>query len=214
MRTCSIENCEGEHVARGLCSKHYHQAKYRGEFEDDLRTRDGNQGCAVEDCDGQHYAKTYCHKHYKAFSKYGTPTPPEKEVTLCECGEKAYGRGMCKNHYMQDYYKRNPDKREAQRQYSRNYVRPDGLPLKPVKEVVGYFQAHRRVKALRGAPSQHTCAACGNRAQEWSLLPGKGELIETIRGFDLPYSLNPDNYTPMCVPCHRAQDNAGRKKSA
>lgn len=201
-KTCTIEGCEKSHVARGLCSTHYAAAKYRGEFV--TKARDGSQGCAVDECERDHYARGYCNSHYGHLLRHGTPTPV-KEETFCHCGKTAVSRGMCKSHYMRDYYQRNPDKLERLRELSRAYVRPDNLPLKPVKEVVTYWQAHKRVSAQRGKPTTHTCS-CGAQAKQWALIHGRGTHEQTIRGYDLPYSLDVDDYQPMCVPCHKRYD--------
>lgn len=32
-KKCTIEGCEGKHVARGLCNKHYHEYKQQKKIE-------------------------------------------------------------------------------------------------------------------------------------------------------------------------------------
>ena len=34
MKTCSVEGCNGKHVAKGYCSKHYQQMKRYGQILD------------------------------------------------------------------------------------------------------------------------------------------------------------------------------------
>ena len=71
-----------------------------------------------------------------------------------------------------------------------------------------YRGAHERVKIARGKASEYMCD-CGSPATEWAYmnndLDEQHEMVEG--GLNRPprlcaYSLNPDNYQPMCHPCH------------
>jgi hypothetical protein len=73
----------------------------------------------------------------------------------------------------------------------------------------GYAAAHARIKTERGLPSQHRCAHCGRGAQDWALIAGKGQ---SRRGkqrrpsTEFVYSLDPDDYIPLCHRCHMKYD--------
>lgn len=70
---------------------------------------------------------------------------------------------------------------------------------------VGYFQAHTRLRVDRGPASHHACTDCGTPAQHWSYSnAGEHELTDPTTG--LRYSLNQDDYTPRCAPCHAIHD--------
>jgi hypothetical protein len=68
---------------------------------------------------------------------------------------------------------------------------------------VSYRSVHRRVETSRGEASQYTCP-CGSQAAEWAydhLDPDEKISKDLVR-----YSLDPDHYLPMCIPCHKAMD--------
>lgn len=53
-RICSVEDCAGRHVARGMCSRHYR----RWQKTNSART------CSVNGCNEGHYARGWCFRHY------------------------------------------------------------------------------------------------------------------------------------------------------
>jgi hypothetical protein len=76
------------------------------------------------------------------------------------------------------------------------------------QETISYFGIHRRIKRDRGLASEHTCADCGRRAQQWSYdgtdpaelhydPPGKRRLS---------YSMDLSRYQPRCRSCHYKRD--------
>ena len=72
---------------------------------------------------------------------------------------------------------------------------------------IGYGSAQELVKGRRGAARLHACDSCGQRADEWSYNgDDPDEITGTWKGRPARWSLNPDHYTPLCVPCHRAKD--------
>lgn len=73
------------------------------------------------------------------------------------------------------------------------------------RPVVGYDQAHLRIKKDRGRPSWYACVSCGQQAEEWAYMGGcPNELIEEHKR----YSLDQSRYKPMCIVCHRRHDRA------
>lgn len=120
---CRVSDCNRKHLARGFCSKHYHEWNYdckQAGHKIDPETwvppksdRRKNRapkytGCRVDDCDGKHRSKGFCDKHYKEWCKADRPDPetwvPKKRVkhTVCRlCGTKHLAKGFCSSHYYQ-----------------------------------------------------------------------------------------------------------------
>lgn len=77
---------------------------------------------------------------------------------------------------------------------------------------VSYHAAHIRVGRIRGRASDYQCASCGLPAVEWSYRHGsRWEQTGMVnRSGRLPrlgaWSPDPDDYDPLCRPCHRELD--------
>lgn len=75
-----------------------------------------------------------------------------------------------------------------------------------------YDKAHKNLKRQRGPARDYDCR-CGQPAVEWAyqFTAGDQELRDDEGRF--PHSLNPDDYEPMCRPCHSTLDiaNDGRR---
>ena len=69
---------------------------------------------------------------------------------------------------------------------------------------VSYAGAHDRVETSRGKAGGHLCEFCGVAARDWAFNheSAKGPILYG----DRPYSPNPNDYIPLCVPCHRKWD--------
>jgi len=69
----------------------------------------------------------------------------------------------------------------------------------------GYYQAHKRVRLVRGLPDAHECAGCGvKQASEWAY--DHRDEHEEFGSNGSPYSVDPGRYVPLCVQCHRRFD--------
>lgn len=84
-------------------------------------------------------------------------------------------------------------------------VLPVGRPF-PRKETVGYSAAHYRIRKDRGRAPEHGCVLCGAQAHDWALRPGVATLVGVNNGSAARYSLDPNDYDPMCRECHSQHD--------
>jgi hypothetical protein len=73
-RTCSIASCDGPHVARGWCEKHYSRWKRHGDTATVLVSRIPKGAvCSVDGCTTPVLARGWCAKHYQRWLKHGDP---------------------------------------------------------------------------------------------------------------------------------------------
>ena len=84
---------------------------------------------------------------------------------------------------------------------------------------VGYEAAHRRLRRAKGSARQYACTHCAERqALQWAFIHGSpGEKPAGVQRNGRPhgpYSLNPDEYMPLCASCHKLYDNAHRRRVA
>jgi hypothetical protein len=74
----------------------------------------------------------------------------------------------------------------------------------------GYEAAHDRIRHDRGSVRELACIGCGNRAAHWALNHERAatRTLEQRGGRykGLPYSLEPADYDPRCVRCHKRYD--------
>lgn len=76
------------------------------------------------------------------------------------------------------------------------------------------MMAHRRVYDSRGKASQYACVGCGGDAQEWAYDHRDPDEVydPDYYGRKVTYSLKPEHYQPMCIPCHADYDVEGRRQ--
>jgi len=75
---CSIEGCPNQRFARGLCRKHYHRARRKGELS-------GFTNCSVEGCPRSQVGRTLCELHYRrkrTTGKLGISIAPKGAGTI------------------------------------------------------------------------------------------------------------------------------------
>lgn len=138
--------------------------------------------CSIEGCGLKSRARGFCKKHYKKWVRYGDPLAGVRnwdhdDVCSVEgCDNPHKARSWCNNHYQ--------------------LWRKHGDPLHQFYGLddVSYRTAHERVWKARGKASEHRCVDCGGQAAEWSYRARTG------------YSVNPADYDPRCVSCHRRYD--------
>lgn len=72
---------------------------------------------------------------------------------------------------------------------------------------MGYMSAHNRVRRINGKAVEYRCEHCDMPALEWALDHGMPNLVTESDRFGR-YSNNPDDYIPLCKPCHNNFDKA------
>lgn len=92
---CEVDDCDRQHMARGLCAMHYEAARRRATGATPRVTR---TGCDVEGCDRPHRAKGLCSRHYRRAPRTATE-PVSADCSVEGCESPRYARGMCRPHY-------------------------------------------------------------------------------------------------------------------
>ncbi len=75
-----------------------------------------------------------------------------------------------------------------------------------------YGAVHSRVSRARGPASEYRCKQCDGPAAQWAYNhcdPNERQFL--LNGREYPYSLDLNNYMPMCRSCHQTFDLAYRK---
>ena len=112
----------------------------------------------------------------------------------CNRERKYVETGWCQTHY-------------------HRYWRTGSVELVPkeLRADLTYYGAHGRVKAFFGSATKYLCISCGASADEWSYdgtdpseLEGMVSLSGTV--FPVTYSVWPEFYAPLCIPCHRKKE--------
>ncbi|ANC30842.1 hypothetical protein [Isoptericola dokdonensis] len=83
----------------------------------------------------------------------------------------------------------------------------------PDADTPTYEAVHRRLRASLGRAADHVCATCGEQAAEWAYDHGDPEEFEGTSGGRrgaVVYSIDPERYRPLCLPCHRREDRPKR----
>lgn len=100
---CSALECEKSVVARGLCDKHYRQAKRRGTLDDHAKlSREPFVPCSVDGCEQEFLARGWCGTHYRRWQRTGSLETTRFNKQICSvegCANLAKSRGWCNTHY-------------------------------------------------------------------------------------------------------------------
>ena len=100
-RTCSVEGCDGKHLARGLCSLHYQRLKHSDDFTPRPKP-DPERPCSVDGCTNYGHLKGMCEKHYHRMRRHGTTDDSiPKAAAECSvegCTAFVRARGLCSLH--------------------------------------------------------------------------------------------------------------------
>lgn len=99
--TCTIENCDKQTIAKGLCWTHYQRMRRYGRLGLKLRPS-YPEFCQAPDCDKKAHCRGLCVAHYQRLARYGRLDKKVWPLHLCSvpgCGRKHTARGLCSNHY-------------------------------------------------------------------------------------------------------------------
>lgn len=153
----------------------------------------------------------------------------------CECGcggltplapSSETKRGWIKGQpirFIRGHNTRTPERRAWSAEHARQLgrankgsSRPSGSrpgPLNPQwkGDDITYSTVHRkRIPKERGSASDRSCVVCGKSARQWALNHSASNLRFAKYGNVLrPFSVDPHDYDPLCVPCHRGADIKG-----
>jgi len=160
--------------------------------------------CAVDECERPARSRGWCQAHYFRWRRNGEPGSAELQtrgqprpcsVDGCESDRDA--QGLCSKHYQRFQKWGTPD-------FVGDRVRGEAHPQWKDDDI-GYGTAHERTRAVRGSASGYRCCECGAAAAQWAYDHEDPDERASDMG---RYSVNPDHYRPMCVPCHKRFDLA------
>lgn len=101
---CRVDGCAGEHVARGLCEKHYRRHKRTGTTSPAAKPPRPKARCAVSECARRAVARGMCGTHWKRWRLYGDPLKGaarryDSDACLIDgCESPRHWRGLCPKH--------------------------------------------------------------------------------------------------------------------
>jgi|GEM_PF-85697 len=85
-RSCQIPGCQGRHVAKGYCAKHYqaHRLQKKHDPSRDSALQETaaavERTCQIPGCQGAYYAKGFCASHYQKNRILSMTTSSSQEV--------------------------------------------------------------------------------------------------------------------------------------
>ncbi len=111
-------------------------------------------------------------------------------------------------------YRHTPDELAAISAASKaRWADPEHRALQTAKrrrDGAGYEAAHDRIRKDRGIARELGCISCGAPAAHWALnherARGRVRVNSDGQYSGLPYSLEPSDYDPRCVGCHKRYD--------
>jgi hypothetical protein len=68
---CSVDKCNSQILAKGMCSRHYNQMRKNGYILEKDNIKNKGNTCLAENCDKPAYTKGYCRKHIQQINNLG-----------------------------------------------------------------------------------------------------------------------------------------------
>jgi hypothetical protein len=96
MKKCSVQDCDEEVCAKGMCDRHYRQVRTKGRLREEPRITQVKL-CSVEGCGRAHYGLGFCRDHY-AQNKRNNET---RKCKVDGCENKYFVQGYCWYHSRQ-----------------------------------------------------------------------------------------------------------------
>jgi hypothetical protein len=217
-RTCTHpDGCLRPARSGGWCQGHYDRRRRSGDLGPvvfEPRRPRGQQCKHPDGCPRPARCRGFCPGHYRRWRKTGDVGPAElarwswegRSCKELECYKLARSRGWCPAHYQ--LWRKHGDPTVRLPSGPRRGLRGSENP-RYVGDAAGYHGVHDRLRAQRGAASDHSCAHCDNQAAEWAYSHSDPDERIDAR-IRRPYSLDLSHYIPLCVPCHRRFDLARR----
>jgi hypothetical protein len=107
MKTCGKKNCNNKHYSKGICKKHYDDARYkRNKANKNYRkskkkSKDMKRRCAIKECNQPHNANGWCSTHCAYIRRNGQSSlnKHKKQCSINHCNGKHYAKNFCLSHY-------------------------------------------------------------------------------------------------------------------
>jgi hypothetical protein len=174
--------------------------------------------CTVDGCERKPRTRfaEWCNTHYFRVRRTGSAGSAEiwdKRRTPCrveDCDRLACGKGFCDRHIQRWRRWGDPSRVAPPATGPRHWAWSN--------HAIGYGTAHDRVRRARGSARNQTCQRCTNPARHWAYDHSDPNERQTHDG--IPFSVDPNRYIPLCVPCHKRMDLArlevtrGRRRTA
>lgn len=158
--------------------------------------------CSADDCDRLGKLKRgLCTAHYARWRKTGVVGGPIRRwesgrtCSINGCSRPYWATDLCSTHYVRKFKSGDPKAEDP--------ILPRGT------DDVGYDGVHKRVRSLRGPASDYSCTQCSAPATTWAYdhEDPNPQIVEDYKGTpNVPYSLKPEHYMPLCGSCHKRYD--------
>ena len=160
-----------------------------------------NRTCTIDGCCGKHKGHGLCNKHLIRTRRHGSPDAYHpnavRKCSISGCNGEHHARGWCVKHWNRWANTGDPE-----------MVRPSGQGDTSgarngrwVGDEASYTGIHLRLSRAYGKASDHSCAHCGNAANQWAY--DHADPDERLSENGRPYSVaGRKHYIPLCFGCH------------
>ncbi|WP_082167396.1 HNH endonuclease [Methylobacterium aquaticum] len=208
-KMCSVEGCEKQLRARGLCSTHWRRWSIHGDPSLGARKL-ATQGCSVQGCDRPHSGHGLCNLHWQR-KHNGRPLANERldrpiwgicRTIGCNSTVRSGFANFCEKHYGRVRRRGTDDDPIITRRYlsSDGYVIVSGRQGHPASGDHGRAYEHRIVLYDEIGPGWHNCYWC-DRPVSWDVKKGDDKLVVDHVDGDKQNN-SPSNLKPSCHACN------------